>query len=75
MSGASIARPTAVGTMAVSRCSSRCRRVLLVHGAGGDGWQWRAVLADLAEAGYAAHALSLSGHGCSEPILSGLRYS
>lgn len=40
--------------------------VLLVHGAGGDGWQWRAVLADLAEAGYAAHALSLSGHGCSE---------
>ncbi|MDO9600044.1 MAG: alpha/beta fold hydrolase [Azoarcus sp.] len=41
--------------------------VLLVHGAGGDGWQWRAVLADLAEAGYAAHALSLSGHGCSEP--------
>lgn len=41
--------------------------VLLVHGAGGDGWQWRSVLADLADAGYAAHALSLSGHGCSEP--------
>jgi len=41
--------------------------VLLVHGAGGDGWQWRGVLAELAKAGYAAHALSLSGHGCSEP--------
>lgn len=39
--------------------------VLLVHGAGGDGWQWRGVMADLAEAGYAAHALSLSGHGRS----------
>lgn len=41
--------------------------VLLVHGAGGDGWQWRSVLADLADAGYAAHALSLSGHGRSDP--------
>lgn len=41
--------------------------VLLVHGAGGDGWQWRAVMADLAAAGYAAHALSLSGHGRSAP--------
>lgn len=39
--------------------------VLLVHGAGGDGWQWRGVMADLAEAGYATHALSLSGHGRS----------
>ena len=47
----------------------RVRRghVLLVHGAGGDGWQWRAVMADLAKAGYATHALSLSGHGRSEP--------
>lgn len=40
--------------------------VLMVHGAGGDGWQWRWVLAELAEAGYAAYALSLSGHGRSE---------
>lgn len=39
--------------------------VLLVHGAGGDGWQWRGVMAELAQAGYAAHALSLSGHGRS----------
>ena len=46
----------------------RARRghVLLVHGAGGDGWQWRAAMAELAAAGYAAHALSLSGHGNSE---------
>lgn len=41
--------------------------VLLVHGAGGDGWQWRGVMADLAASGYAAHALSLSGHGHSAP--------
>lgn len=39
--------------------------VLLVHGAGGDGWQWRSVMAELAAAGYSAHALSLSGHGRS----------
>lgn len=45
--------------------------VLLVHGAGGDGWQWRTVLADLARSGYAAHALSLSGHGRSEPAAPG----
>lgn len=40
--------------------------VLLVHGAGGDGWQWRAAMADISREGYAAHALSLSGHGRSE---------
>lgn len=56
----------------------RVRRghVLLVHGAGGDGWQWRAVMADLARAGYATHALSLSGHGHSESAPPGLdRYA
>jgi len=46
--------------------------VLLVHGAGGDGWQWREVMADLAASGYAAHALSLSGHGHSQPAAPSL---
>ena len=40
--------------------------VLFVHGAGGDGWQWRKLLAQVAFEGYGAHALSLSGHGTSE---------
>ncbi|ANQ86162.1 hypothetical protein dqs_3134 [Azoarcus olearius] len=39
--------------------------VLLVHGAGGDGWQWRGLMAEIAARGYRAHALSLSGHGAS----------
>lgn len=46
--------------------------VLLVHGAGGDGWQWRSVMAVVAQAGYAAHALSLSGHGRSAPAAPSL---
>ena len=40
--------------------------VLFVHGAGGDGWQWRKLLAQVAIEGYDGYALSLSGHGTSE---------
>jgi pimeloyl-ACP methyl ester carboxylesterase/GNAT superfamily N-acetyltransferase len=48
--------------------------VLFVHGLGGDGWQWRKLLAQTALDGYSAYALSLSGHGGSanaEPSLEG----
>jgi pimeloyl-ACP methyl ester carboxylesterase len=40
--------------------------VVLVHGAGGDGWQWRQTfLPYLAQKGYHAIALSLTNHGGS----------
>ena len=41
--------------------------VLFVHGAGGDGWQWRKLMAQVALEGYGSYALSLSGHGRSQP--------
>jgi pimeloyl-ACP methyl ester carboxylesterase len=50
--------------------------VLFVHGAGGDGWQWRKLMAQVAMEGFDAYALSLSGHGTSvfgEPSLDRYR--
>ncbi|TCP11612.1 alpha-beta hydrolase superfamily lysophospholipase [Crenobacter luteus] len=44
----------------------RAPPLLFVHGAFCDAHCWRPLMARLAEAGYACHALSLEGHGASD---------
>ena len=49
--------------------------LLFVHGLGHGGWCWEHWLRGAAEAGYAAHAVSLRGHGGSEGRLRTARLS
>jgi pimeloyl-ACP methyl ester carboxylesterase len=41
--------------------------ILLLHGAWHGAWCWEAAMADLAGRGFEAHAVSLRGHGASDP--------